>query len=98
MASSNLLTWPTVFIYLFYGTLASSAICNSAVYGTPKYEDFKKAISKIPFAQAPPPNIRGQVLRNFAEPQFLQPAFRSVSNAYRRDAIVQLPKIWKYSK
>lgn len=98
MASSNLLIWPTVFVYLLYATLASSAICNGAVYGTPKYRDCKKVISKIPFAQAPPPNTRGQVLRNFVEPQFLQPAFRSVSNAYRRDAIVQLPKIWKYSK
>ena len=97
MMGGNSLNGPTVLIWLLYGILASCTSCNSAIYGSPRYGDCRKAISKIPFAQEKPPNVRGQVPRNFVEPQYLQPPFRGVSNAYRRDAIVQLPKIWKHS-
>ena len=34
--------------------------------------------------------------RTFAEPQFQTPPFGAVPNPYAPNAIVQLPKIWKF--
>ena len=60
-------------------------------------EDCYQAMFWIPYINPP---ARGSpdanAYRMFAEPQFQTPPFGAVQNLYAPNAIVQLPKIWKF--
>ena len=78
--------------------LVSSLTCNGEVYGNPKVEDCEEALLEIPCARGPVGSDQSQYNQFFAEPQFLEPPFRGISNRFRPRAIIQLPKFWKHSK
>lgn len=92
------LIFSQLYFFSLYIPVAHSVSCSGVVYGTPKAEDCQQALLEIPFAREAP--RRSQVLypHIFAEPQFQEPPFREVINGYRPNSIIQLPKIWKYSK
>ena len=79
--------------------LASCSIplCNGYIYGIPDPSDCSRALEKIPYATS-----RGDdgitAPHLFVEPQMMPNPFGFVSNTYRPNKIIQLPKIWKYSK
>ena len=75
-----------------------SLVCNSEVFGNPKVEDCSQALLEIPFARRPPGSFQSRYPHFFAEPQFQEPPFHLVTNNYRPQAIIQIPKIWKRSK
>ena len=77
--------------------LVRSFICSEDVYGSPNVDDCKQALLEVPFARKPGGD-QARYSHVFAEPQFQEPPFSSVTNNLRPQAIVQLPRIWKHSK
>lgn len=72
-------------------------ICSVKDYGLPNHEDCIMAFRQMPYAHDPSVyDARGY--RLYSEPQLLLHPFHSVVNRYRPRAIVQLPKIWRYSE
>ncbi|KAF6227612.1 hypothetical protein HO173_012141 [Letharia columbiana] len=76
--------------------LVRSLICSEEIFGTPKVDDCKQALLEIPFARQSVASYQSQYSHLFAEPQFQEPPFHSVTNNLRPQAIIQLPKIWKH--
>ena len=77
---------------------AISPLCERDLFGTPHTQDCYQAMFWVPYINPPArdsPDAKAP--RNFAEPQYLDPPFSAVKNAYAPKAIVQLPKIWKFS-
>lgn len=97
MAALPSINWATICLIYLHCTLVSAAVCNSDVYGIPNPRDCAQALRKIPFATLPPSEPQSLQPHFFAEPQYMDPEFGGIDNAFRPNAIVQLPKIWKYS-
>ena len=73
-------------------------LCDKDRFGTPSAEDCYQAMFWVPYINQPArDSADAKAPRLFAEPQYLNPPFHAVKNAYAPKAIVQLPKIWKYS-
>ena len=76
---------------------ANQLLCDKDIFGTPSAEDCYQAMFWIPYMNPPArDSADAKAPRLFAEPQYLNPPFSAVKNAYAPKAIVQLPKIWKY--
>lgn len=74
---------------------ANPAYCNRALFGSPKPADCLEAANWIPYATQSTVS-EARTYRMFAEPRFM--GFSEIDNIlYRPRAIVQLPKIWKWS-
>lgn len=72
-------------------------LCDKDSYGTPSAEDCYQAMFWVPYINQPArDSADAKAPRLFAEPQYLNPPFSAVKNAYAPKAIVQLPKIWKH--
>ena len=104
-STPRMLTW-VLLSFLIYSAVAmpnelqaSSPICNRDLFGTPDAQDCYQAMFWVPYINQPARDSGdAKATRVFAEPQYLTPPFGAVKNAYAPKAIVQLPKIWKYSK
>lgn len=93
------MTADTAFLFFFTVLVpaAVSIICNPVMFGIPVFNDCVDALQSIRSAR-PPPASWTTDSRLFVEPQFLNPPFALVSpNPFNND-IVQLPKIWGWSK
>ena len=76
---------------------ANQLLCDKDSFGTPSAEDCYQAMFWVPYINQPArDSADAKAPRLFAEPQYLNPPFSAVKNAYAPKAIVQLPKIWKY--
>ena len=73
--------------------------CSGALFGYPNPNDCIEAMRWIPYFSSPGGSTKdpATAIRQFVEPQFLDPPFSPVSNPYAPLAIVQMPKIWKHS-
>ncbi len=89
--------WTAMYLPFLYYALASSAVCNSEVYGSPNQQDCAQALRNIPFATSGPSSPSSLQSHIFAEPQYMDPPFGGIDNMFPSHAIVQLPKIWKRS-
>ena len=78
-------------------TLVHSLICSQTTYGTPNPDDCAQALLEIPFAKNTMPSGEARLFHLFTEPQFQLPPFHRVTNNFRPQAIIQLPKFWKHS-
>ena len=79
-------------------SLVRSLICSDELYGNPKVDDCEQALLEIPFAKESPRSYLSRHPHVFTEPQYQQPPFRQVTNNYRPEAVIQLPKIWKHGE
>ena len=83
---------------LFKALLTKSQYCKEEVYGQVNAYDCHAAIAQMPFALLPATSWESVRPRQFAEPQFQNPSFGAINNQFSPAAIVQFPKIWRYSK
>lgn len=96
--------WAFVFIFLVHGAIISSnplqvteQLCDKDLFGTPNVDDCYHAMFWIPYMNSPAKQSPAATAnRLFAEPQHLDPPFSAVKNKWAPNAIVQLPRIWKF--
>ena len=87
-----------IILCLLRSCSAFQPVCNARIYGIPNYRECLNAWHFMPYAQQPSAEHEAKSPELFSEPQYLQPPFTAVRNRYRPKPIVQLPKIWRYSK
>lgn len=84
------------FVVLRSHICRATSSTSNLLFGIPNHQDCVNAFNQIPYALSPT-HFGAQGYRLFSEPQFLLPPFKGVNNRYRPKAIVQLPKLWRYS-
>ena len=87
----------TFVLLIVQSVQAGSYRCDAEWMGRPKLQDCRILFSQLPFATT---HGDGQLdaTRLFIKPQFLTPPFSPVENPFPVNSMVQLPKIWRYSK